>query len=116
MAVGYPQLHLHDRRHAAGTRAAQTGATLREVMARLGHASPAAAQRYQHAAERRDRVIAQALDVVLDAAVRSRDEANSPEQRCPGRASVHSGTMCHSSPSSDSTANPTIGWRATGTT
>ncbi len=77
-AVGYPQLHLHDLRHAAGTLAAQTGATLREVMARLGHASPAAAQRYQHAAERRDRVIAEALDVVLDAAARSRTGADGP--------------------------------------
>jgi hypothetical protein len=29
-AVGYPHLHLHDLRHAAGTLAAQTGATLNE--------------------------------------------------------------------------------------
>jgi hypothetical protein len=35
-------------------------------MARLGHASPAAAQRYQHAAQRRDAAIASALDVVLE--------------------------------------------------
>jgi hypothetical protein len=34
-------------------------------MARLGHASPA--QRYQHAAEPRDAVIASALDIILDA-------------------------------------------------
>ncbi len=61
--------------------AAQTGATLREVMARLGHASPAAAQRYQHAAERRDRVIAEALDVILDAAEQSRKAANGPGPR-----------------------------------
>ena len=80
-AVGYPQLHLHDLRHAAGTLAAQTGATLREVMARLGHASPAAAQRYQHAAERRDRVIAEALDVILDAAEQSRKATNGPGPR-----------------------------------
>ena len=76
-----PTVHLHDLRHAAGTLAAQTGATLREVMARLGHASPAAAQRYQHAAERRDRVIAEALDVILDAAEQSRKATNGPGPR-----------------------------------
>jgi integrase len=66
-ATGLAEVHLHDLRHAAGTLAAQTDATTREVMARLGHASPAAAQRYQHAAERRDAVIASALDIMLDA-------------------------------------------------
>ena len=68
--VGVPDLHLHDLRHAAGTLAAQQGASVRELMARLGHASPAAAQRYQHAAVRRDAVIAAALDEVLLAATR----------------------------------------------
>lgn len=58
-------IHLHDLRHAAGTLAAQTGATLRELQARLGHATPAAAQRYQHAATRRDTLIAVALAEVL---------------------------------------------------
>jgi len=80
-ALGYPEFHLHDLRHTAGTMAAQTGATLREVMARLGHASPAAAQRYQHAAERRDRVIADALDVVVNAAAQARTRANGHEPR-----------------------------------
>ena len=63
--AGVTGIHLHDLRHAAGTLATQQGASLREVMARLGHASPAAAHRYQHAAERRDSVIAAALDAVL---------------------------------------------------
>ncbi len=68
--LGLQGIHLHDLRHAAGTLAAQQGASVRELMARLGHASPAAAQRYQHAAERRDSVIAAALDEVLLAATR----------------------------------------------
>jgi hypothetical protein len=34
-------------------------------MARLGHASPAAARRYQHAARDRDRAIAAGLDAIL---------------------------------------------------
>jgi integrase len=64
-AAKAPGVHLHDLRHAAGTLAAQQGATIRELMARLGHASPQAAQRYQHAAERRDSVLAAALNEVL---------------------------------------------------
>ena len=64
-AVGQTDIHLHDLRHAAGTLAAQQGASLRELMARLGHASPAAAHRYQHAAERRDAIIAVALEAVM---------------------------------------------------
>ncbi len=42
----------HDLRHAAGTMAAQAGTTERELMGMLGHASPDAARRYQHAAGR----------------------------------------------------------------
>jgi len=66
-ACGVPQLHVHDLRHAAGTLAAWTGATQRELMARLGHASPAAAIRYQHATADRDRAIASGLDDLIKA-------------------------------------------------
>jgi hypothetical protein len=38
-----------------------TGATLAELMARLGHSTPAAAMRYQRAAQERDKAIAAAL-------------------------------------------------------
>ena len=38
--------------------AASTGATIAELMACLGHSTPAAAMRYQHAAQGRDQVIA----------------------------------------------------------
>ena len=41
--------------------AAQTGATLAELMARLGHSTSVAAMRYQHAAAGRDAEIAAAL-------------------------------------------------------
>jgi len=41
--------------------AASTGASLAELMARLGHSTAGAAMRYQHAAQDRDRVIAEAL-------------------------------------------------------
>jgi hypothetical protein len=41
--------------------AAATGATLAELMARLGHSTVSAAMRYQHAAADRNKVIAAAL-------------------------------------------------------
>ena len=43
--------HLHDLRHGAGTLAAATGTRTKELMRRLGHATPRAALRYQHATE-----------------------------------------------------------------
>jgi integrase len=52
---------LHDLRHTGNTLAAGTGATLRELMTRMGHASSRAALIYQHATAERDRAIADAL-------------------------------------------------------
>lgn len=60
-ATGLVGLRWHDLRHTAGTLAARTGATTKELMARLGHASPRAAMVYQHASEDRDRIIADRL-------------------------------------------------------
>jgi integrase len=60
-AVGRPDLHLHDLRHTGLTWSAATGASVAELMRRAGHKSPAAAMRYQHATEDRDRVLAEAL-------------------------------------------------------
>jgi integrase len=54
-------VRFHDLRHLAGTAAASAGASLREVMARMGHASSDASLRYLKAAESRDREIAQAM-------------------------------------------------------
>jgi integrase len=56
-----PDAHLHDLRHAGLTLAAQSGATLAEVMRRAGHSSSRAAMIYQHAAERRDAEVAERL-------------------------------------------------------
>lgn len=57
-----PDFHFHDLRHAAATLAAQSGATLKDTMARLGHSTPRAALIYQHAASDRDEAIAKALE------------------------------------------------------
>jgi len=60
-----PGFRFHDLRHTANTLTASTGASTRELMHRLGHASPAAALRYQHATHERDAVIAEALNEVV---------------------------------------------------
>lgn len=58
-------LRWHDLRHSGAVLAAATGATLAELMARLGHSTPAAAMRYQHAAQGRDRQIAKLLSKMV---------------------------------------------------
>lgn len=60
-AAGRPDLRWHDLRHTGAVLAASTGATLAELMGRLGHSTPAAALRYQHVAGGRDAAIAAAL-------------------------------------------------------
>jgi len=52
---------LHDLRHTGNTMAAATGASLRELMERMGHSSPRAALIYQHATRERDEAIAAAM-------------------------------------------------------
>lgn len=59
--VGLPGIRFHDLRHLSATLAATTGATTRELMARMGHSSPRAALIYQHAAADRDRAVAEAM-------------------------------------------------------
>jgi integrase len=66
-AAKRPDLRWHDLRHSGAVMAAQTGATLAELMGRLGHSTPAAAMRYQHAAEGRDQAIAAALSALAAA-------------------------------------------------
>jgi integrase len=61
-------LHFHDLRHTGATLAASAGATLRELMNRLGHTSPTVALRYQHATIARERAIAESLGEVIRAA------------------------------------------------
>lgn len=65
--LGVPGLHLHDLRHTGNTLASQTGASLKDLMARMGHDSPAAALIYQHASRIADEAIATALDARLAA-------------------------------------------------
>ena len=70
-SVGETDLHFHDLRHLAGTLAAATGASTRELMARLDHSTLRAALIYQHATEERDHQIAAGIDDILEAAKRA---------------------------------------------
>ena len=54
MKVGVPDLHLHDLRHTGNILAAETGATLRDLMNRMGHRSTRAALIYLNARDHRD--------------------------------------------------------------
>jgi len=67
-AAGRPDLRWHDLRHTGAVLAAQTGASLAELMGRLGHSTPQAAMRYQHAAKGRDAQIATALSALASGA------------------------------------------------
>ncbi|BCJ26873.1 tyrosine-type recombinase/integrase [Actinocatenispora sera] len=60
--IGKPGLHFHDLRHTGNTLAASSGASTRDLMARMGHDSMNAALIYQHATSEADRAIADALD------------------------------------------------------
>ena len=62
----------HDLRHTGNTLAAATGASTKELMARMGHASPRAALIYQHATSDRDAVIAAALSDLVEGAAQAR--------------------------------------------
>lgn len=72
-AAGLTQLRFHDLRHTGNTLSAATGASTRELMARMGHSSPRAALIYQHATRERDTAIARALSETILRAVPSLD-------------------------------------------
>lgn len=89
-AVGLPELHFHDLRHTGNTMAAAQGASLRELMERMGHSSPRAALIYLHATRERDEAIAAGMGKVLkDARSKGTLPRTSGTQRArrPGRAS-----------------------------
>jgi len=65
-AAGRDDLTFHGLRHSGAVLAAQSGATIAELQSRLGHATPAMAMHYQHAAQGRDQVIAERMSRLAD--------------------------------------------------
>lgn len=60
--AGLPKIHFHDLRHTGNALAANAGASIRELMERMGHASTRAAMRYQHSTMERQHEVARKLD------------------------------------------------------
>jgi len=60
--VGMTGFRFHDLRHTAATLAAASGTSLKALMARIGHASVAAALRYQHVIDGQDADIVRYLE------------------------------------------------------
>jgi integrase len=66
VAAGLPDgFHFHDLRHTGDHLASRAGASTRELMYRMGHASERAALIYQHATRERDRQIAHDMDRLI---------------------------------------------------
>lgn len=61
-AAGLTGVHFHDLRHTGNTLAASAGASLRELMDRMGHDSERAALIYLHGSDARQQAIADTLD------------------------------------------------------
>lgn len=56
--IGLSGVTIHDLRRSGATMAAQSGATIKELMRRLGHTQPGVAMLYQVADDERDRALA----------------------------------------------------------
>jgi integrase len=67
-AAGREDLTWHGLRHTGATLAAQSGASVRELMARLGHETPAMAMHYTHAAAEADKALAERMGRLVQAA------------------------------------------------
>jgi integrase len=73
-SVGVTGLHFHDHLRGSGAAwAAVAGATLPELMHRLGHRTHTAALRYQHATDERHREVADRLGALLSAGTTEAD-------------------------------------------
>jgi len=67
-AVGAPGLHFHDLRHTGNTLAGEGGASLRDLMERMGHDSVRAAMMYQHPTTEASRRIADSISGMIQRA------------------------------------------------
>ncbi|MET9275596.1 tyrosine-type recombinase/integrase [Kribbella sp. NPDC003557] len=84
-------IHFHDLRHTGNNWAAESGATLADLMQRMGHASTRAAVRYIHTRDSRQRFLAQAMSEHLDG-LRTADDADQDGDDEDGALPIASGT------------------------
>ena len=79
-AAGLPRVHFHDLRHTGNQLAADAGASLRELMDRMGHSTARAAMIYLHGSDERQRAIADAI---------SRRATSEFQPQAPSRSGTH---------------------------
>ncbi|WP_329482824.1 site-specific integrase [Kribbella sp. NBC_01484] len=72
------RVHFHDLRHTGNTWAAESGATLRELMERMGHASSRASLIYLHTNDGRHQGVAQAMSELIAEGLRDDPDAGLP--------------------------------------
>jgi integrase len=75
-AIGAAGLHFHDLRHTGNHFAAASGASLNDLMARMGHDSERAAIIYQHEARGADLAITSAIDAHIETAKASQGQVS----------------------------------------
>ena len=73
-----PGIRFHDLRHAGNALTAEAGASLRELMDRMGHSSTRAGQIYQHSSGERQRKLADAVGQAARAALGKKGTASGP--------------------------------------
>ena len=78
--------HFHDLRHTGNTLTAAAGASLRELMDRMGHSSARAALIYLHGSDARQRAIADGLSKLVEREVRGSDQGRRKRPRRQDRA------------------------------
>jgi integrase len=89
-AIGAEGLHFHDLRHTGNHFAAASGASLKDLMARMGHDSERAAIIYQHEARGADLAITSAIDAHIETAKASQaSPANGRRKRNSRRLMAH---------------------------
>jgi integrase len=92
-AAGLPRgVHVHDLRHTGNTFAAETGASLAELMSRMGHSSTRAARIYLHARQERDKEIASTLGKMVARELKRSQKPKKPD-RAEDKAGGQSGTQ-----------------------
>ncbi len=83
-SAGLTSFHFHDLRHTGNHIAAATGASLRELMGRMGHSTTRAALIYQHRTTERDRLIASVISQLVETELDRTDSSSSGTQRARG--------------------------------
>jgi integrase len=66
-AAGIQGIHFHDLRHTGNNLTGEAGASLRDLMERMGHSSTRAALIYQHSSIERQHALADALGALVAA-------------------------------------------------